>query len=106
MMSPLVTLNRSSCVIVHRRKTHAYDPGDTLSEPVEILDLMLRRPLHGAAGLADRRRGLVAADDFIDTVQVFGIVLSLRLRFADESRRHQLMVALAVVNLVGLQLDV
>ena len=49
---------------------------------------------------------LSPGDDFVDAVQVFRIVLALGLRLADEGRRHQLMVALAVIDLVRLQLDV
>src|SRR5689334_929408 len=64
-----------------------------------------RRPLQRAAGLAHRRRGLVARDDLVDAEQVLRIVLAARDRLADESRGHQLMVAGAVIALVGLQLD-
>src|SRR5579872_2440062 len=71
-----------------------------------LISISSARPLDGAAGVADRRRGLVARNDFVDVVKVFRIVLSARLRFANEGRRHQLMVALAVIDLVGLQLDV
>ena len=49
---------------------------------------------------------LSPGDDFVDAVQVFRIVLALRLRLADEGRGHQLMVALAVIDLVRLQLDI
>src|ERR1700736_6172837 len=72
----------------------------------ELTVSMLRRPLDGAAGLADRRRRLVAGDDFVHAIEVFRIVLALRLRLADKRRGHQLMVALAIIDLVRLQLDV
>src|SRR6516165_12259882 len=107
MMSPLVTLNRSSCAIFHRKKNpparsiRELKPPD--DDPVKGL---LGRPLDGAAGVAYRRRRLVARDHLVDAIEILRIVLAFRLRFTDEGRRHQLMVALAVVDLVRLQLDV
>src|SRR5512138_978533 len=64
------------------------------------------RPLDLAAGRAFRRGRLVACDDLIDAEQILGIACRLGQRLADERRRHQLVVALAVVALVRLQLDV
>src|SRR4051794_2912675 len=105
MISPLVTLNRRSCVIDHRNRRPAADlecigPGSKASRS------SLAWPMNSAAGIADGGRGLVARNDFVDTEEIFGVVLALGLRLADEGRCHQLMVALAIVALVRLQLDV
>src|SRR5665647_3349840 len=99
MMSPLVTLNRSSCHIIHRKKLmHLAREANASRSSRETADFMLGRPLHIAAGFADGRRGLVASHDLVDPEQVFRIVLALRLRLADKGRRHQLMIALAVID--------
>src|SRR6476620_9655368 len=100
MISPLVTLNRRSCVIIHRVRKHASGPGGSAPGPQLMAGLMLGGPLNGATGFADGGRRLVTGNDFIDAVEILGVVLALRLRLADEGRRHQLMVALAVVDLV------
>ena len=70
-----------------------------------------RKPIRGwpfelATGFGHGRRRLVARDDFIDPEQVVRIVLAFRLSLADEDGRHQLMIALAVIDLVRLQRDV
>src|SRR5579863_4612994 len=106
MMSPLVTLNRSSCVIIHRRSPNASDPGAGLPDQKGKSRFSLGGPLHRATGFAYRRSRLVARHDFVDAIEVLGVVLALGLRLADKGRCHQLMIALAVIDLVRLQLDV
>src|ERR1700743_2211575 len=101
MISPLVMLNRSSCVIFHRGSPHTPDPGTDVpgsSEDANVRTGRLSRPLNAATGLAHRRGGLVAGPDLVDAIEVFRIVLALGLRLADERRGHQLMVALAVID--------
>src|SRR5579885_2436713 len=80
MIRPLVTLKSRSCVM-----------------------RLLSRPLQLASRLVHRRRVLVARDHLVDAKKVFRIVLALGLRLADESRGHQLMIALAIVAFVRLE---
>src|SRR5262249_51521716 len=90
MMSPLVTLNSRSCVIACNT---APAPGPVRS----------RRPYDRAAGRSFRGGSLVARDHLIDAEQIFGVARGLLHRFTDKGRRHQLVIALAVVALVRLQ---
>src|SRR5579872_1207152 len=71
-----------------------------------LISISSARPLDGAAGVAHGRCSLVARNDFVDVVKVFRIVLAARLGLADEGRGRQLMIALAIIDLVWLQLDV
>src|SRR6201996_607835 len=105
MISPLVTLNSRSVVIFHRKRRPAAGPG-RWPRTGNIMEFSLARPLNSAAGLGNRGRGLVARDDLVNAIEVFRVVLALGLRLADEGRGHQLMVALAVIDLVRLQLHV
>src|ERR1051326_3132988 len=104
MMSPLVMLKRRSCVIFHRQKARI-DPGPCRPGSANR-SLTLRRPLNPAAGLFDRRSGLVTWHDLVDAIEILRIVLAAGLRFTDERGCHELMVALAIIAFVGLQLDV
>src|SRR3569832_2728254 len=101
MMSPLVTLNRSSCVMVHRGSPYTPDPGTAVPGSIgKKIGFGSGRPLNRAAGFVHRRRRLVAGHDLVDAIEIFRIVLALGLRLANEGRRHQLMVALAIIDLV------
>src|SRR5262249_45780100 len=116
MIRPLVMLKSSTCVMRgsyprswaarvgwapdgRERKKRAR--GRSLSAGARRRGSARHRQL--AAGLADRRRGLVASHDLIDIEEILGIVGALGLRRADEGRGHELMIAGAVVHLVRLQ---
>src|SRR3954453_19273495 len=99
MISPLVILNRRSWVISHRKEPCTRS--GRLYSRIRKQPTMLGRPLNFAAGVFDRRSGLVARHNLVDAVQIFRIVLAVRLRLAHEGRCHELMIALAVVALVG-----
>src|SRR3954454_11960164 len=103
MMSPLVTLNRRSCVIIHTRKS--IDLKRSGPDPAKYSGsgssgLRLGWPLNITAGVADGGRRLVARYDFIDTEEVLRVVLAIGLRLSHKGGCHQLMVALAVIDLV------
>src|SRR5437660_6678244 len=105
MMSPLVMLKRRSSVIIHRLRK-VTGPIRNASPGSEKWQIILGWPSNITTGFTDCGRGLVARDDFVNAEEIFRIVLALRLRLADKGGRHQLMVALAVIDLVRLQLDV
>src|SRR5512139_2588677 len=124
MMRPFVMLNRRSCVIAASAPIpmHAPQPRNASPRarcrqeanrqrwrrPKHTVGAALEesgRPLQLAAGLVLRRRGLVAGDHVIDAEQVLGVARRLDQRLPHESRGHELMVALAVIALVGLKPD-
>src|SRR5579859_4194275 len=100
MMSPLKMLKRTSCVM---RRSRCGGPcpfcvsviaGHAATRPVAA---SLRRPGHLAAGVWHRKRSLVTLHQLRGGKQILGIAARrCRLRMADEERRHQLVVALAV----------
>src|SRR5215471_11059323 len=109
MIRPLVMLNRRSWVIrackEWPRLSLSGEQRRGLGGGVTQLPAS-GWPLERATGLALRRRGFVAGDDGVDLEQVLGVARRLGQRLADEGRSHQLVVAGAVVALIGLQLDV
>src|SRR6516164_6071160 len=105
MISPLVMLKNRSCVMWAH-----YRPPSSEGLPMGLLPSVLRGKSgwHGqlASGVRHRGRRPVAGDDLIDLEQILRIVLTVRLRRTNEGGGHQLMIAGAVIALVGLQLDV
>src|SRR3974390_1502970 len=111
MISPFVTLNSSSCSIDRRSapQTVALNmarlESDYTPQAQQTAGLSSSRPLKRAAGFSLRRIDLVPRDHLIDLEEILRIPRGLLYGLTDEGGSHQLMIAVAVIDLVGLQLN-
>src|ERR1700760_1364589 len=106
MISPLVMLNRSSVVMVHRKRKHTFDPGvvapGSWNRAPGLSDRGSSRPLDLAAGGLDRSGGFFAGHRILHGEHPVRIALR-RVRLAREHGAHQLVVAGAIFRCAPLK---
>src|SRR3974390_240472 len=111
MISPFVILNSSSCSIERRSapQTGAFNMARLESnytpQAQQAAGLSASRPLKREAGSSLRRIDLVPREHVIDLEEILRIPRGLLYGLTDEGGSHQLMIAVAVIDLVGLQLN-